>query len=70
MCNLIIAINDLKEELARCVNKAASDGVPFTIIELVTTNVMSQVQTYAKAELDGAKNAVKQEEKKDESCRD
>lgn len=55
MGNLIIAINDFKEDMARCVNKAASDGVPFTVIELVMTNVMSQVQAYAKAELDGAK---------------
>ena len=67
MGNLIIATNDFKEDIARCVNKAASDGLPFTVIELVMTNVMSQVQTYAKAELDGAKNAVKQEEKQDES---
>lgn len=55
MGNLIVAINDFKEDIARCVNKAASDGVPFTVIELVMTNVMSQVQAYAKVELDGAK---------------
>lgn len=67
MGNLIVAINDFKEDIARCVNKAANNGVPFTVIELVMTNVMSQVQTYAKVELDGAKNSIKQEENRDES---
>ena len=67
MGNLIIATNDFKEDMARCVNKAVGDGVPFAVIELVMTNVMSQVQTYAKVELDGAKNSIKQEESRDES---
>jgi hypothetical protein len=67
MGNLIIAINDLKEELTICVNNAVSKGVPFTVIEPIMMNMMSQVRSYAKAELDGAKNLIKQEESRDES---
>ena len=67
MGNLIIAINDFNTELTRCVNNAVSNGVPFTVIEPIVMNMMSQVRSYAKVELDGAKNALKQEEKLDDN---
>ena len=67
MNNLILEINDFNEELAKCINNAVNKGVPFTVIEPIMMNVMSQVKSYAKAELDGARNALRQEEKPDEN---
>lgn len=52
MGNLIIAINDLKLELTRCINNAASKGVPFAVIEPIVRDIMIQVQNTARAELE------------------
>lgn len=66
MGNLIIAINDFKTDIIQCVNKAADNGVPFTVIEPIVQDIVIQIQNAAKVELDRAKNAQKTEVKTDE----
>ena len=56
MNNLILAINDFKLELTRCINNAASKGVPFAVIEPIVQDIMIQVQNTARAELERARN--------------
>ncbi len=66
MGNLIIAINDFKADIIQCVNKAADNGVPFTVIEPIVQDIVIQIQNAAKVELERAKNAQKTEVKTDE----
>lgn len=56
MNNLILAINDFKLELTRCINNAVSKGVPFAVIEPIVQDIMIQVQNTARAELERARS--------------
>lgn len=61
MGNLIIAINDFNEELTMCINNAVNRGVPFSVIEPIIMNMVSQVRSYAKVELDRARAQLTKE---------
>lgn len=63
MVEMIININEFKSDIARIINEANINGIPFAVIEPIMQDIMFQVRNMSTSEFEQAKQYKAEAEK-------